>query len=93
MKYFPNYPFELIAELRQKRVEEISYYESMTLDQLEELSSQSNQYILPRNQAKSRKHALICYTTDNREGAVKEAKILEESMEVNTVIIVKIALL
>ena len=28
-----------------------------------------------------------------REGAVKEAKILEESMEVNTMIIVKIALL
>ena len=65
----------------------------MTLDQVEELSSQSNQYILPRNQTKSRKHALICYTTDNREGAVKEAKILEESMEVNTMIIVKIALL
>ena len=62
----------------------------MTSDQVEELSSQSNQYILPRNQAKSRKHALICYTTNNREGAIKEAKILEECMEVNVVIIVKI---
>ena len=61
------------------------------MDQVEELSSQSNQYILPRNQTKSRKHALICYTTDDREGAIKEAKILEECMEVNVVIIVKSA--
>ena len=68
--------------MRQKRVDELSYYESMTMEQIEELSSQINEYVQPQNQSKSRKYGLVCYATDNREGADTEARKMKDSLEV-----------
>lgn len=71
----------IILGLR-KKAEELIHYDPMTPDQIEELSFCLNEYILPSNQMKSKRHALIFYTTDCRDGAIKEARELEQSLEV-----------
>ena len=63
-------------------MDEVSYYEPMTLEQIEEVSSQIGEYVQPQNQTKSRKYGLVCYATDNREGADTEAKKMKDSLEV-----------
>ena len=68
--------------MRKKRVDEVSDYEPMTLEQIEELSSQIGEYVQPQNQKKSRKYGLVCYATDNREGADTEARKMKDSLEV-----------
>ena len=65
-----------------KFLDEIINYESLTPIQLEKLSSHFNRYLLPRNKIKSRKHAFVCYTTGDREGAVVEAENLIDGLEV-----------
>ena len=71
-----------MVDMRQNRVDEVSYYEPMTLKQIEELSSQIGEYVQPQNQTKSRKYGLVCYATDNREGADTEARKMKDSLEV-----------
>lgn len=64
------------------RSEELIQHEPLSQEQVEMLSSHLNKYVLPQNQTKSGLHALILYTTDYREGAIAEAKDLEDSFKV-----------
>ena len=74
--------FHIILELQMMRLNEIMNSEPLTTDQIEKLSSHFNTYIQPYNQMKSRKHALVCYTTADREGAITEAETMIESLQV-----------
>ena len=65
-----------------KRFNEIIHYEPLTLNQIEKLSTHFNKYIQPGNQTKSGKHALVCYTTADREGAITEAETMIDSLQV-----------
>ena len=74
--------FDIILELQMMRLNEIMNSEPLTVDQIEKLSSHFNTYIQPHNQMKSRKHALVCYTTADREGAITEAETMIDSLQV-----------
>ena len=66
----------------ERRVNELVQYEPLKLGQIEKLSSQLNTYIIPTNQSKSRRCALIFYNTEDREGAGEEAEELELALKV-----------
>ena len=53
----------------ERRVNELVQCEPLKLGQIEKLSSQLNTYIIPMNQSKSKRCALIFYNTEDCEGA------------------------
>ena len=69
-----------ILDLRQKRTDEIVNHEPMTLAQVDQLSLHICRYVLPLNQAKSKRHALIFYSEENRKCAISEANNMRESL-------------
>ena len=66
----------------QKRIDEIVNHEPLTLAQVDRLSLHICRYVLPLNQAKSKRHVLIFYSEENRKGAISEANNMRESLKV-----------
>ena len=52
--------------------------ESLTADQIQQLSPHSSQYIIPHNQKKCKRYGLILYSSEGRQGAYAEADNLEQ---------------
>ena len=48
---------------------------------MESLSPHSRRYIIPYNQTYTRRHAIILYNTEKREGAVEEADNMHQALQ------------
>ena len=63
----------------KRLTEELIKQEPLTMKQLYMLSPDSERYLIPYNKANSTPRAVLMYNTDERDGAEKEAKKLEEA--------------
>ena len=68
----------LIIDQKIER-QRITETESLTVEQIQQLSPHSSQYIIPHKQKKSKRYALILFSSAGRQGAVAEADDLEQA--------------
>lgn len=66
---------------RQQRVLEIIQDEPLSIEQTKELSAISDQYVIPHNQLKSKRYAIVLFNSHNRPGSVLEADNFQASLE------------
>ena len=67
--------------VRELEIQKITETESLTRDQIQQLSPHSSQYIIPHKQKKSKRYGLILFSTAGRQGAVEEADDLEQALK------------
>ena len=65
---------------RSQLIQELQEQEPLTMADVQRLSSQSINYIIPYNQEKSKRFGLILYSSHHRRGAEDEADKLEQSL-------------
>ena len=67
--------------VRELEIQNITETESLTRDQIQQLSPHSSQYIIPHKQKNSKRYGLILFSTADRQGAVAEADDLEHALQ------------
>lgn len=70
--------FFLLA--RHIKISEIVQFEGLSMNQIQELSPYGNNYVIPFNQQKAKRYALIYYNAEDRFGAHDEADTLEMAL-------------
>ena len=65
---------------RELHIQRITETESLTTEQIQQLSPHSSQYIIPYKQKKSKRYGLILFSLEGRQGAVAEADDLEQAL-------------
>ena len=65
---------------KELRICNIMKSESLTANQIQQLSPHSSQYIIPHKQKNSKGYALILFSSASRQGAVAEADDLEQAL-------------
>ena len=68
-----------IAEQNEK-LTDIIENEPLTTDQIEQLSSLGDRYIVPFNQTNSKTYTIILHNTYHRPGGDTEADVMEQAM-------------
>ena len=63
--------------------------ESLTTEQIQQLSPHSSQYIIPYNKKKSKRYGVIFFRSEGRLGAAAEADDLEQSLLVTGCDVIK----
>ena len=71
---------KLYVTEREFQIQRITETESLTTEQIQELSPHSSQYIIPYKQKKSKRYGLILFRSEGRQGAVAEADNLEQAL-------------
>ena len=66
---------------RELQIQRITETESLTTEQIPQLSPHSPQYIIPYRQKKSKRYGLILFRSEGRQGAVAEADDLEQALQ------------
>ena len=66
---------------KEVQINKIRETESLTVEQIQQLSPHSSQYIIPHKQRKSKRYGLILFSTAGRQGAVAEAVDLEHALQ------------
>ena len=66
---------------REIEIQRITETESLTVEQIQQLSPHSSKYIIPHKQKKSKRYALILFSSAGRQGAVAEADDLEQALQ------------
>ena len=66
--------------MRELQVQRITETESLTIEQILQLSPHSSQYVIPYKQKKSKRYGVILYRSEGRQGAVAEADDLEQAL-------------
>ena len=59
------------------------------MEQIQQLSSPSSQYIIPYEQQKRKRYGLILFSSENRQGAFEEADGLEETLKASGCDVIK----
>ena len=59
----------------------ISETESLTEEQIQQLSPHSSQYIIPHKQKKSKRYGLVLFNSEERPGAEAEAANVEQALQ------------
>ena len=67
--------------VRELEIERITETESLTVEQIQQLSPYSSQYIIPHKQKKSKRYGLVLFSTAGRQGAVAEADDLQQALQ------------
>ena len=70
----------MIVTEREIQIQRITETESLTTEQIQQLSPRSSQYIIPYNQKKSKRYGVILFSSEDRHGAVAEADDLEQAL-------------
>ena len=65
---------------REIGIQRITETESLTTEQIQQLSPHSSQYIIPYKQKKSKRYGVILFRSEGRRGAVAEADNLEQAL-------------
>ena len=65
---------------REIQIQKITETESLTTEQIQQLSPHSSQYIIPYHQKKSKRYGVILFRSEGRQGAVDEADDLEQAL-------------
>ena len=71
----------LLFTERHKKVLDIIEREPLSVDNILKLSHHCQRYLIPVNQSKSKRHAIILYNTESRDGAEYEAANLEDALK------------
>ena len=66
---------------QELQIRNITETESITVEQIEELSPHSSLYIIPYKQMKSKRYGLILYSSLDRQGSTEEAESLELALQ------------
>ena len=69
----------IVAE-RDIETQKLTETESLTIEQIQQLSPHSSQYIIPHKQKKSKRYGVILFRSEGRQGAVAEADDLEQAL-------------
>ena len=72
---------KLYVTEREFQIQRITETESLTTEQIQQLSPHSSQYIIPYKQKKSKRYGLILFRSEGRQGAVAEADDLEQALQ------------
>ena len=59
------------------------------MEQIQQLSSPSSQYIIPYEQQKRKRYGLILFSSENRQGAFEEADDLEQALRASGCDVIK----
>ena len=62
-------------------IQRITETESLTLEQIQQLSPHSSMYIIPHKRKKSKRYGLILFSTEGRQGAEAEADDLKQALQ------------
>ena len=65
---------------RELQIQRITKAESLTVEQIQQLSPHGSQYIIPYKQKKSKRYGVILFRSEGRQGAVTEADDLEQAL-------------
>ena len=72
---------KLIVTEREIQIQRITETESLTTEQIQQLSPHSSQYIIPYKQKKGKRYGVILFRSEGRQGAVAEADDLEQALQ------------
>ena len=70
----------LLFSDKELQIQNIAETESLTVEQIQQLSPHSSQYIIPHKQQKSKRYGLILFNSEDRQGAFEEADGLEQAL-------------
>lgn len=80
VKYTRLQDNNFLAE-RAALIVNIIEHESISVEQILELSPHSSRYLVPFNQSKSKHHGLIFFNTEDRQGAENEASYMKQALQ------------
>ena len=72
---------KLIVTERDIQIQRITETESLTTEQIQQLSPHSSLYIIPHKQKKSKRYGVILFRSGGRQGAVAEADDLQQALQ------------
>ena len=78
---FSDFSGKLIVDQEQE-IKCITETESLAVEQIQELSLHSAQYIIPHKQKNNKRYGLVLFSSEDRDGAWAEADDLEHALEV-----------